>query len=366
MPWEPAQSSSRASNRWRPPSPTPATPALPTPTLKRESWRPTSSWTPVARPDRPNKTEPLAAESSYAPAGRSSYPERAPVDRSPSSPLYRSRDLRSAPDDDAEYGRRGHGSKRGRRGGGGGGGEGSERSWEAWNNKVGSISSKRIDEDRRGGPSRRDDYTNFDRIREQKDQAAGRSWSAWKSKVGTGPDDRDRDRRQVETRGRNSEGDRGGREIDEGWKAKSKGEEGDRRTGSERREPEESRSWGTKREVRSRLDDRDEVEEGVPPPRRGMPETKERSALPYSPGSRSASPHPHKRTLSPVRGRIDESPKRGTARRPSPDYGRGPLKKTRSPSPPPKRRAPDRGSPDYALGAEGRDRIRDQEPGRPL
>ena len=368
MPWEPAQSSSRASNRWRPPSPSPAAPPIPMPTLKRESWRPTSSWTPVTRPTQP---EPLAAESSRSQAGRAPIPNRGSIDRSLSPLPYRARESRPVPDDDAEYGRRGHGSKRDKRGGGGSGGggvDGSGRSWEAWKHKVEAVSAKRLDDDRRPGPSRRDDrrddYTNYDRMREQKDQATGRSWSAWQSKVGTGTDDRDR--RQPDTGSRDR--DRGGRERDEGWKARSKVDDDDRQPGSDRRGPDERESRATSRDNhdgRSRLDERDDGDDGPPPARRRPRESKEKSALPYSPGSRSPSPPSRKRSPSPVKRRKDESPKRGTGRRASPDYNRAPVKSHRSPSPPPaRRRVPDRGSPDYALGAEERERTRDRDPDR--
>lgn len=359
MPWEPAQSSSRASNRWRPPSPSPATPVIPVSTLKRESWRPTSSWTPVARANRQTQPEPQAAESSQSQAGRAPLPDRGSTDRSPSPPPYRARETRPGPDDDAEYGRRGHGSKRDRRGGGGGGGDG-DRSWEAWKHKVEAVSAKRVDEDRRPGPSRRDDYTTFDRMREQKDQATGRSWSAWQSKIGTGSDDRER--RQPVTGNRDR--DRAGRERDEGWKARSRAEDDGRRPGSDRERKGSRATSRDNHDGRSRLDERDDQDEGVPPARRRPRESKEKNTLPYSPDSRSPTPPPRKRSPSPVKRRKDESPKRATTRRASPDYGRAPTKNRRSPSPSPaRRRVPDRGSPDYALGAEERDRNRDRDTG---
>ena len=359
MPWEPAQSSSRASNRWRPPSPSPATPALPSSTLKRESWRPTSSWTPASRPDRSTQPGPPIAESSQSASLRVPMKtERASLDRAQASPSYRTRDLRPELDESGTYDQRGSGSRRDKRGGGGDGG--SDRTWEAWNNKIGAVSAGREHDDRRAGPSRRDGYSNLDRIREKEDQAAGRSWSAWKSKVGTGPDDRDR--RQTETTER--ERLRADRDKEEGWKPKNNGGDDGRRTGHERRWPEESRAWGTRRDSsnsRSKIDV-DDQEEGIPPARPGVDDRKDKNTLPYSPASRSPSPPPRRRPLSPVPRRRDESPNRGTARRASPEYGRAPIKSRRSPSPPPKRPGPDRGSPDYALGTRSRDRSRHRSP----
>lgn len=364
MSWEPSSTSSQTSNRWRPPSPVPSSSTNPLMGLKRETWKPTSSWTPAGR----DADLPWAGETSGRPPAPSSASQAGPSfqDRPfkpPTSP--RARDPPPPPPppppenstfEERREWRRLHADAYAQVNARVGRGDrrepvGEHRSWEAWNSKVKQTDERRRDpnrpEETRGGPSR-PDIRVAERRRELEDEASGRSWSAWKSKVeGTAG----------ELSNRADDGPNG-RDRDQGWGARRRTDEEPRRPDPMpgRRPPEADRSWVTYQGQRdNRLKAGERNGSGPLPPRRPTPPTRPRAlSRGSSPSSTSGhrSPLPadeHGRNILP-RSRAGSPPRRRGGHRESPDYS--PANLRRDPSPRRAVHVRDRGSPDYGVGSE--------------